>query len=242
MLRRIERRVRCAVGDVEEERLVVVALDDRRGGLRAAVDVISLGRELAHRAIFAIHGDVCGEGLPAVLRIHMPEAMPRDLRQRSEVPFAELRRHIACVLQPRGDRGLLVEAIKRGAVVIEIKSPLKAPRHESATRRHALRRGAVAMLRDHTTACQFIEMRRTHISLDTTDAKISKAMVIRVEEDEVRPRGEERRVKGEEENQKAHVFWETQRLARDSNKTKASVARAERHRKESPYRSAFALL
>lgn len=181
----IERRVRCTKGDVEKERIVLVALDDRRGGLRAAIEVIRVGRVIAHRAVFAIHGDVRGEGLLPVLRKDMPEAMPRDLGERPEVPFAELRRDVARVLQPRGEGGLLVESIERGAVVIEIESPLKAPRHEPATRWHTLRCGAVTMLRDHAAARQRIEMRRAHILLNATDAEIGEAVVVGVEDDDV---------------------------------------------------------
>jgi hypothetical protein len=48
------------------------------------------------------------------------------------VPLAELRRGVARVLQPRGDGGLFVEAVERGAVVIEIETALEATRHHAA--------------------------------------------------------------------------------------------------------------
>lgn len=205
---RIERCVRCPKGDVEEERIIFVALNDRRGGLRAAIEVIRVRRVIAHRAVFAIHGDVGGESLLPMLRKDMPEAMPRDLRQRPEVPFAELRGDVARVLQSRGEGGLLVEAIERGVVVVEVKAPLKTPRHEPATRWHALRRGAVTMLCDHAAASQRIEMWRTHILLDATNAEVRETVVVGVEDDDVGTRRSresgEQRAESEEENKKAH--------------------------------------
>lgn len=89
-------------------------------------------RQIAHRTVLAIERDVRREGTLRVLREHKLESMLRDRLRGPEMPFAELRRGVTRVLQARGDGGLLVEAVERGAVVIEIKAALKAPGHQSS--------------------------------------------------------------------------------------------------------------
>ena len=112
-LRRIERYVRGAIGDVEEEGIVRVALDESGGGPAATVDVIHLRRQIAHRAVLAVERDVGRKRGLGVLCEDVGEAVLRDLRRGAEVPFAELGGGVTGFLQPRGDGGLLVEAIQR---------------------------------------------------------------------------------------------------------------------------------
>jgi hypothetical protein len=83
-------------------------------------------------AAAAIERDVRREGPLRVLRKHMLKTMLRDRVRGPEVPLAELRRGVTRVLQSRGDGGLLVEAVERGAVVVEIEAALEPPRHHAA--------------------------------------------------------------------------------------------------------------
>ncbi len=108
----VQRRVRRTVGDVEEEGLVFVALDDGCGGLRAAVDVIHGWREIAHGLILAVERDVRRKRTLGVLSEGVLEAVRGDGGRRAEMPLAEMRRGVARILQARGDGGLLVEAIE----------------------------------------------------------------------------------------------------------------------------------
>ena len=115
----------------------------------------------------------------------MLEAVPRDRVRGSEVPLPELCCGVARVLQTRGDGGLLVEAVERGAVVIEIKAALEASCHHAAARGHALRRGAVAMRRHHAAVGQRIKVRRFDVLHHAVNAEIGVAVIVGVEEDDV---------------------------------------------------------
>ena len=115
----------------------------------------------------------------------MFETMLRDRVRGPEMPFAELRRGVTRVLQSHGDGGLLVEAVERGAVVIEIEATLKAPGHHAATRGHALRRRAVTMRRHHAAAGQCVEMRRFDVIHCAVDAEVRMAVIVSVNEDDV---------------------------------------------------------
>ena len=101
------------------------------------------------------------------------------------MPLAELCGGVAGVLQAGGDGGFLVEAVERGAVVVEIEAALEASGHDAAARGNALRSGAVAVGGDHAAAGEGIEMGGFDVVDDAMDAEVGVAVVVRVDEDDV---------------------------------------------------------
>ncbi len=182
----IQRDVRCAICDVEEEGLLLVTLDERGGSAAASVNVIHLRWQVFHAPVLAIERDVGGEWALGVLGEDVFEAVRGNLRRPAEVPLAELRGGIAGILQARGDGGFLVEACEVLAVVVHVEAALELADHQSGSRGHALRRGAVTVLGQHAAASERIHMRRLDVRDGTLDAEVRVAVVVRVKDDDVR--------------------------------------------------------
>ncbi len=82
--------MRRAIGDVEKERLILVSIDERRGGVGTAIDMVHFVCQHFQRSVLASERDVGGEGAVRILCEHVREPVLGNLRGRTQVPFTEL--------------------------------------------------------------------------------------------------------------------------------------------------------
>ena len=104
---------------------------------------------------------------------------------RTEVPFAELSGGIAGFLQAGGNGGFLVKAREVLAIVIHVEAALKLADHQTGTRGHALRSGAIAMLGQHAALGERIDVRSLDVGDDTLNSEIGVTVVVGVDDDDV---------------------------------------------------------
>ena len=109
-----------------------------------------------------------------------------NLGRRAEVPFAKLRGDVTGLLQAGGDGGFLVEAIESATVGLDTKAALKFADHQACARRHALRRGAVAVLRQHAAAGERIDIGGLDVLHHALDAEVGMAVIVGVDDNDVR--------------------------------------------------------
>ena len=145
----------------------------------------AFGRKIAHGTVLSVESEVGGERALRVLREDVLKPVRGNLRGRTKVPFSELGGGVTRLAQAFGEGGLLVEAVESRAVVVEIEAPLETTGEQSASRRHALRGGAVAVLRDDAAPGERVEMGRLEIGLETVNPEVGVTVVVGVDEDHV---------------------------------------------------------